>query len=92
MRFAVDKSVTAAWAELDAIHAMASHEFWDEGFGYREVKHDAINGPAQVTDAWLAELARRGGGKLATVDGGLVTHHPDVAVLVPELPTAPEAR
>ena len=91
MRFAVDKSVAAAWAELDAIHAMASHEFWDEGFGYREVKHDALTGPAQVTDTWLAELARRRGGKLATVDGGLVTLHPDVAVLVPELPTAPQA-
>jgi hypothetical protein len=51
MRFAVDKSVAAAWAELDAIHAMASREFWDEGFGYREVKHDALNGPAQRTGA-----------------------------------------
>ena len=71
---------------------MASHEFWDEGFGYREVRHDALTGPAQVTDAWLAELARRRGGKLATVDGGLVTLHADVAVLVPELPTAPTAR
>ena len=68
---------------------MASHEFWDAGFGYREVKHDVLTGPGQVTDAWLAELARRRGGKLATVDGALVTLHPDGAVLVPELPTAP---
>ena len=89
MRFAVDRSVAAAWAELDAIHAMASHEFWDAGFGYREVKHDALTGSGQVTDAWLAQLARRRGGKLATVDGALVTLHPDVAVLLPELSPAP---
>ena len=93
MRFAVDKSATGAWAELGAIHAMANHEFWDEGFGYREEGRDALTGPAQVTDAWLAELVRRRGGKLATVDGGLVkTLHPGVAVLVPELPTASQAR
>lgn len=91
MRFAADKSAHAAWAALHAVHAMASHEFWDDGFSYREVKHDALTGGGQVTDAWLAELARRRGGKLATVDGGLAAVHPDVAVLVPELPTAPAA-
>lgn len=83
MRFAVDGSAAAAWATLGAIHTMAGHEFWDEGFSYRDVQHALLDGPAQVTDAWLAELARRRGGKLATMDGALATVHPDVAVLVP---------
>lgn len=92
MRFAADRSAAAAWEQLDEIHTLASHEFWDGSFGYRSVRHDSLTGSAQVTDAWLAELARRRGGKLATVDGGLVTLHPDVAVLVPELPTPIEER
>ena len=83
MRFAVDGSAAAAWTTLGAIHTMAGHKFWDEGFSYRDVPHAQLDGPAQVTDAWLAELARRRGGKLATMDSALATVHPDVAVLVP---------
>ena len=63
MRFAVDTGAGAAWAVLNGIHAMAAHEFWDDGFSYREVETDAIIGPAQVTDAWLAALARRRKGR-----------------------------
>ena len=85
MRFAVDTGAGAAWAVLNGIHAMAAHEFWDDGFSYREVETDAIIGPAQVTDAWLAALARRRNGRLATMDSALVAVHPDAAVLVPEL-------
>jgi predicted nucleic acid-binding protein len=41
-----------------------------------------LQGPSQATDAWLAELARRRKGKLATFDQALVALHRDVAVLV----------
>jgi hypothetical protein len=41
-----------------------------------------LQGPKQVTDAWLAELARRNGGLLATLDGALAATHPDVAELI----------
>ena len=37
----------------------------------------------QVTDAYLAALARARGARLATLDRGLAAAHPDVAVLVP---------
>ena len=76
-------------AALDAIHATEGHEFWDNGFTYSAVPHATLAGPAQVTDAWLAELARRRNGRLATMDAAFATAHPDVAVLVPELSPAP---
>jgi len=88
MKFATTSTADAAWAVLDAIHAMPDHEFWDDGFSYREVKHDMLSGPSQVTDAWLATLARRRGGKLATLDGALATVQADVAVLVATAPPA----
>jgi predicted nucleic acid-binding protein len=39
-------------------------------------------GHRQVTDAYLAALARAHRGRLTTFDEGLVAAHPDVAVLV----------
>src|SRR5438093_4802344 len=59
MRLAVDRSAAAAWAVLEAVHTLAAHEFWDEGFSYRAIDPATLTGGAQVTDAWLAELARR---------------------------------
>ena len=89
MRFAADKSAAAAWKALDAIHATEGHEFWDNGFSYRAVPHDALGNAAQVTDAWLAELSRRHQGRLATMDNALVAAHSDVAALVPAISSAP---
>jgi predicted nucleic acid-binding protein len=39
--------------------------------------------PKQVTDAWLAELARRNQGKVATLDEALAALHSGVVELVP---------
>ena len=83
MKLATDARAAAAWSVLEAIHEMADHVFWNDGFSYCEVAHADLTGPAQVTDAWLAEAARRHQAKLATLDTGLVTLHPDVSVLVP---------
>lgn len=41
-----------------------------------------VIGHAQVTDAYLAGLARAAGLKLATLDQGLAAVHPDVAVMI----------
>ena len=41
-------------------------------------------GHRQVTDAYLAALARHHGGKLVSFDKGLVALHQDVGVAVPE--------
>jgi toxin-antitoxin system PIN domain toxin len=83
MKVAQDSSAAAAWFVLSAIHIMPDHVFWNDGFSYREVPFGSLAGAKQVTDAWLAELARRRGAQLATLDIGLVALHPDVAFLVP---------
>ena len=83
MRFAIDTSAAAAWQVLAMIHAMPDHEFWADGFSYREVVPSGLTSPAQVADAWLAHLARSHQAKLATLDSALVTLQPDVAVLIP---------
>ncbi len=48
-----------------------------------EISPRLIRGHRQVTDAWLVELARRRGGRLATLDASLATLHPDTVVLIP---------
>jgi hypothetical protein len=68
---------------LEAIHQMPDHVFWSDGFSYQEVPYGGLIGLTQVTDAWLAELARRRGAKLATMDGSLSALHPGVGFLIP---------
>lgn len=83
MKVAQDGSATTAWTVLETIHAMPDHVFWNDGFSYREVAFASVVGSKQVTDAWLAELARRHGAQLATLDVALAALHSDVAYLVP---------
>jgi uncharacterized protein len=83
MKVAQDGSATAAWSVLEAIHAMPDHVFWNDGFSYREVVFANVVGSKQVTDAWLAELARRHGAQLATLDVALAALHSDVAFMIP---------
>ena len=83
MKVAQDGSATAAWSVLEAIHAIPDHVFWNDGFSYREVAFASVVGSKQVTDAWLAELARRHGAQLATLDVALAALHSDVGFLVP---------
>ncbi len=83
MQTAADGSVHAAWDALARVEAHPRHVFWEDGFSYRHVPHRHLQGAKQVTDAWLAELARRRKGKLATFDRALALLHRDVAVLIP---------
>ncbi|SRR5713226_1028526 len=83
MKLAKDGSAAAAWSVLEAIHQMPDHVFWNDGFSYREVAPAGLTGATQITDAWLAELARRHGARLATLDGSLAALHPDVSVMLP---------
>ena len=82
MRFAEDSSAAAAWRTLQAVCASPRHELWLADFSYLDVAHRYLQGPKQVTDAWLAELARRRGGRLSTLDGALVALQSDVAELI----------
>ena len=71
------------WSVLVALRSHPRHEFWPSNFSYTELSPTRLTGPRQITDAWLACLARRHGGKLATLDEPLSALWPDVAVLVP---------
>jgi len=68
---------------LETIHSMPDHVFWNDGFSYREVHFANLAGSKQITDAWLAELARRHHAQLATLDTALAALHSDIAFLIP---------
>jgi hypothetical protein len=59
MRHAVDNSASAAWEVRQRLRIHPGVHLWLDNFSYSEVSHDLLTGPSQVTDAWLAELARR---------------------------------
>jgi uncharacterized protein len=59
------------------------HEFWPDSISYVDIAMKGIVGHRQVTDAYLAGLARSHGGRLATFDSGLAALHADVADLLP---------
>jgi uncharacterized protein len=59
------------------------HDFWPDTLCFAEVPLKGLVGHRQVTDAYLAQLARTHNGKLATFDEGLAQLHSDVAELVP---------
>jgi uncharacterized protein len=58
------------------------HEFWPDDVEYLQVRVEGIVGHRQVSDAYLAELARRHDGRVATLDKGFAARHADVAELV----------
>lgn len=59
------------------------HEFWPDSLSFADVTLAGVIGHRQVTDAYLAQLARAHNGRLATFDRGLAQLHNDVADLVP---------
>ncbi len=75
--------VTAAAHELRKLAADPRHRFWAEDVAYVDVDWRGVIGHHQVTDAYLAALARRNGGRLVTLDRGLAALHADVAELIP---------
>ena len=70
-------------AILTALGADSRHEFWSDDLPYTDVRMTGVIGHRQVTDAYLAQLARRNQGRLATFDEGLAALHRDVAELIP---------
>lgn len=69
-------------AVLDGLSDDERHQFWPDDVSYRLVALDGVVGHRQVTDAYLADLARRHHGRLATFDRGLAAVHADIADLV----------
>jgi toxin-antitoxin system PIN domain toxin len=70
-------------AILTALTTDSRHEFWPDDVSYVEVRTAGVVGHRQVTDAYLAQLARQHRGRLATFDEGLAALHRDVAELIP---------
>lgn len=58
------------------------HEFWPDDLAYDDVDMRGVVGHKQVTDTYLAGLARARGGRLATLDRALAVLHDDVALVV----------
>jgi toxin-antitoxin system PIN domain toxin len=58
------------------------HRFWPDSLEYTALPWAGVVGHRQVTDAYLAALARHHRGKLATFDRGLAALHADVTVLI----------
>jgi toxin-antitoxin system PIN domain toxin len=80
------RSGQAASTARDVVIAMGSasrHEFWPDDVPFADVELGGVVGHRQVTDAYLAQLARSRQGQLVTLDSGLAHLHSDVAVLVP---------
>ncbi len=67
---------------LDGLATHGRHEFWPDDLDFAAVRLTGVIGHRQVTDAYLAALARARGERLATFDRGLAALHPDVADLI----------
>lgn len=86
MRLLVREGQSAAAARAVLSQAVASprHEFWPDDVAYTEVPTTGIVGHRQLTDAYLAQLARARGARLATFDQAMAKLHNDVADLIPD--------
>jgi toxin-antitoxin system PIN domain toxin len=74
----------AALTVLEGITGDARHVFWPDDRPYDRVALRGVLGHRQVTDSYLAALARAHGGRLASLDQGLAATHADVVdLLVP---------
>jgi toxin-antitoxin system PIN domain toxin len=82
LRAGVDATADSARLLLESISTLPRHEFWPDDVSYLELPKSGIVGHKQVTDAYLALLAGRHGGMLATMDQALAAVQP-VAILIP---------
>jgi uncharacterized protein len=67
-----------AWEALASVVGHPMHEFWPDVIDYQSVDHSQLLGQRQITDAYLAALARHNKGRVATFDRGFAAQHPDV--------------
>jgi uncharacterized protein len=73
----------SARSVLQEIAGSPRHEFWPDNASCQDIPVAGIVGHRQVTDAYLAHLARSYSARLATFDQALAKLHPDVADLIP---------
>ena len=75
LRAGVDATAKSAKFLLESICSLARHEFWPDDASYIDMPSEGIIGHRQVTDAYLALLARKHSGLLATMDSALAAVH-----------------
>lgn len=73
---------TTAKALLDGLYGSPRCAFWPDSISYRDAELGHVVGHRQVTDAYLAAIARARGAQLATFDRGLADAMPASAVLI----------
>jgi toxin-antitoxin system PIN domain toxin len=78
------QSAATAQAVLSGATADRRHEFWPDDVGYADVPSQGIISHRQVTDAYLAQLARARGSRLASFDQAMAKLHNDVVDQVPD--------
>ena len=83
MKMAAHNSAQAAWHILKQIVNHPKHQFWEDNFSYQDVPFQLLYDYKHVTNAWLAELARRRAGKVVTLDASFAALFPDKVVVVP---------
>lgn len=59
------------------------HSFWPDDIGFEAIDLGHVLGHGQVTDTYLAALARRQQARLATFDRRIASYAEDVVTLVP---------
>jgi uncharacterized protein len=79
LRFGAVADAAGAVKVLKQLTSHARHTFWADDIGYADVSWVGVLGHRQVTDSYLAGLARHHGGRLATFDRGLAALHIDIA-------------
>lgn len=82
LRFGAVADAPSAVAVLVQLTSHARHTFWPDDLGYASISWAGVLGHRQVTDSYLAALARHRNGRLATFDRGLAALHADVADLI----------
>lgn len=77
------QTAESARSVLQEVTSSPRHEFWPDNASYHGIPVAGIIGHRQVTDAYLAHLARSYSARLATFDEALTKLHADVADLIP---------
>lgn len=77
------QSAEAARSVLQEITSGPRREFWPDNASFHDMPVTGLVGHRQVTDAYLAHLARSYSARLATFDQVLAKVHADVAELIP---------
>ncbi len=85
LRMMMNLGQMGAGQALEVLHQLLNHprhRFWPDAIEYAQLSWRGVIGHRQVTDAYLAGLARHFGGRLVSFDKGLAALHADVVELV----------